>query len=289
MIMNHLEIDSEVSVFLNKVTPTLLREAEIHSMIISLALKCREQKKEVALLARGMNFDGTLAVAGIQTDIVRPMIISNSNSENAKKFARALLKKNIYLPGVNGPLLAVDAFSKVWEEEKKVKLQLGLNLRLFELRKVIMPARVSGLWREATLRDEDLLCQWLDEFGSEAVPHDPKTAGDILHEHVRKMIEGKKMFLWEDKGERVCLVATSRETEKETWIAPVYTPKCFRARGYAGALLANVSQLIVERGKIVLLFTDLANPTSNSIYPKVGYRALADFRHVLFVSSYETV
>jgi len=282
--MNHLEIDHNISEYLNKVTPTLSKNAELHSMLLSLAVRCRDQNKTATLLALGINEDGTLVIASIQTDIERPIIISNANVDDAKKFARALIKKNISLPGVNGPIPAVDAFAEVWAKEKKVELKLGLNLRLFELRKVIMPAMPSGTWREARFEDENLLCQWLDEFGDEAVPHDPKTTMESLHEFVRMKIENKSMFLWVDNGEGVCLVATSRETDKETWIEPVYTPKCFRCRGYAGALIANVSQRIIDRGKIALLFTDLANSTSNSIYQKVGYRSLADFRHIIFDS-----
>ncbi|MGK5090012.1 GNAT family N-acetyltransferase [Bdellovibrionota bacterium FG-2] len=65
-------------------------------------------------------------------------------------------------------------------------------------------------------------------------------------------------------------------------IAPVCTPKHLRGHGYASALTAAVSQRYVDLGKKCLLFTDLSNPTSNSIYQKIGYRPVTDFRHIDF-------
>jgi len=39
-----------------------------------------------------------------------------------------------------------------------------------------------------------------------------------------------------------------------------------------------------EGQRFCFLFTDLANPVSNAIYPKIGYRAVADYRNLDFVS-----
>ena len=36
--------------------------------------------------------------------------------------------------------------------------------------------------------------------------------------------------------------------------------------------------------ELLLLFTDLANPTSNSIYQAIGYRPVADYADVTFAA-----
>lgn len=59
-------------------------------------------------------------------------------------------------------------------------------------------------------------------------------------------------------------------------VAPVYTPKHLRGNGYASSLVARVSRDILEVGKIPILFTEVANPTSNKIYQAIGYRPVAD-------------
>ena len=48
--------------------------------------------------------------------------------------------------------------------------------------------------------------------------------------------------------------------------------------GKVPAVTAEVSRAAVTAGVAhVLLFTDLANPTSNSLYQRIGYRGVADF------------
>ena len=60
-------------------------------------------------------------------------------------------------------------------------------------------------------------------------------------------------------------------------IGPVYTPPDRRGRGYASALVGGVTRDLLAAGRrFCFLYTDLANPTSNSIYQRVGYRPVAD-------------
>jgi predicted GNAT family acetyltransferase len=61
-------------------------------------------------------------------------------------------------------------------------------------------------------------------------------------------------------------------------VAPVYTPTHLRGRGYAGAATIEVSRTALAAGAAeVLLFADLANPTSNALYQRIGYHPVADF------------
>lgn len=63
----------------------------------------------------------------------------------------------------------------------------------------------------------------------------------------------------------------------------MYTPPEHRNRGYASAVVARLSQAILDGGKsFCTLFTDLGNPTSNRIYRKLGYVGVADFLDILF-------
>ena len=44
----------------------------------------------------------------------------------------------------------------------------------------------------------------------------------------------------------------------------------------------DVESFLAERRAFCALFTDLANPTSNAIYARIGYRPLADYAHYRF-------
>jgi predicted GNAT family acetyltransferase len=60
-------------------------------------------------------------------------------------------------------------------------------------------------------------------------------------------------------------------------VGPVYTPPEVRGHGYASAATAAVSQAALEDGlREVVLYTDLANPTSNALYQRLGYRPVED-------------
>jgi uncharacterized protein len=66
-------------------------------------------------------------------------------------------------------------------------------------------------------------------------------------------------------------------------ISPVYTPPEHRRKGYAISCVATLSQMLLDKGnKYCFLFTDLANPTSNSIYQKIGYQPICDFSNYWF-------
>ncbi len=68
-------------------------------------------------------------------------------------------------------------------------------------------------------------------------------------------------------------------------IGPVYTPPEQRGHGYASALVAGVSQWLLDAGnQFCFLFTDLRNPTSNHIYQVIGYQPVGDFTEYSFSS-----
>ena len=73
------------------------------------------------------------------------------------------------------------------------------------------------------------------------------------------------------------MAGLTRQVARATRVASVYTPPEFRRRGYAGAVTAAVSQAALDAGAAeVLLFTDLANPTSNALYQSLGYAPVED-------------
>ena len=97
-------------------------------------------------------------------------------------------------------------------------------------------------------------------------------------------IEQGRVWLWEDEhGERVHLTGANPPAYGVARIGPVYTPREQRGRGYASAAVAEVSQLLLDDGLRVCLFTDQANPTSNRVYEAIGYRPVVDMANLVVV------
>ena len=98
----------------------------------------------------------------------------------------------------------------------------------------------------------------------------------------QRRVGDRDVYLWED-GQPVSMAAKARPTINGITVNLVYTPPQFRRRGYATSCVARLSQLLLDSGwKFCTLFTDLANPTSNDIYQKVGYMPVCDFNECVF-------
>ena len=63
----------------------------------------------------------------------------------------------------------------------------------------------------------------------------------------------------------------------------MHTPRDRRGRGYGTAVTAALSAMLLARGhRFCFLYTDLANPTSNAIYTRIGYEPVCDSREIAF-------
>ncbi|MBO0788662.1 MAG: GNAT family N-acetyltransferase, partial [Actinobacteria bacterium] len=100
---------------------------------------------------------------------------------------------------------------------------------------------------------------------------------------VRDRLRHGGLTLWEEEGRPVSLAGLTRQVAGQVRVGPVYTPPEFRRRGFAAAVTAAVSRAALAAGaQEVLLFTDLANPTSNSLYRRLGYRPVSDYVSLAF-------
>jgi predicted GNAT family acetyltransferase len=73
------------------------------------------------------------------------------------------------------------------------------------------------------------------------------------------------------------MAGSTRQVAGVVRVAGVYTAPAHRQRGYGGAVTAVATQAALDAGaSAVVLFTDLANPTSNALYQRLGYRPVAD-------------
>ena len=118
----------------------------------------------------------------------------------------------------------------------------------------------------------DLLVAWYAAFGAE-IEEPPRDHGPTVEDR----LSHAGFALWMVDGEAVSLAGTTRAVAGAARVAPVYTPPEHRGRGYAAGVTAAVTRAALATGvEEVLLYTDLANPTSNRLYARLGYRPLED-------------
>src|SRR5690606_19300246 len=135
----------------------------------------------------------------------------------------------------------------------------------------------EGILRLADENDLEFVAQGMYDFEIDTGLNDAPNK-EKCYEAIRNRLPEKNIFLWEDKGKVVSMAAKSRPTQNGATVNLVYTPKELRKKGYATSCVAALSQHLLDSGyKFCSLFTDLANPISNSIYMKIGYKPVGDY------------
>ncbi|MBN1858404.1 GNAT family N-acetyltransferase, partial [Candidatus Bipolaricaulota bacterium] len=127
--------------------------------------------------------------------------------------------------------------------------------------------------------DRAVIIRWMRQFHDEAVPEDPLP--DFERLATRHLREGS-IFFW-DNGKPVSMVVHVRSAQSTASISRVFTPPQARGNGYASACVTALCEhLLSQEFTRCVLYTDLANPTSNRIYRQIGFSPVCDVRHFAF-------
>ncbi|MFD0206800.1 MULTISPECIES: GNAT family N-acetyltransferase [Saccharothrix] len=226
--------------------------------------------------------DGVLVAAALRTP-PWPLTLSGVSPEWAEVVADALAG-DVELPGVNGPRDSVEAFVVAWAARTGCGAREHMALRLYELGDLAVPD-VPGTPRLATLDDIPLLSRWRTEFGVEATAQARDENSD---DRARLMLRisltaGHGHVIWYHGDTPVAWAAANAPASGMSRIGPVYTPPEHRRHGYGAAVTAACASWARENGaEHVVLYTDLANPTSNSIYQRIGFRSVVDSAEFVF-------
>ena len=252
------------------------REAE-HNLMLGIcsglqALSANEAPTDDAMPAFFVGSSGDCVVlVGVRTPPYNLVLSEVDEAAGVDALADALIGDD--LPGILGPAEHVGAFAVRWCAANGRAPLLAMSERIFQLTAVRPPAPPPGGIRRAAQADRPLVVAWYGAFAREALPDAPLIDIGALVD--RRLAEGG-VFLWERGGPVSMAVAGSR-TPNGTRIGPVYTPPAYRRQGYASACVAAVSQVQLDAGRrLVFLFTDLANRTSNHIYREIGFEPVRD-------------
>lgn len=280
MTVQTLYIYTDATDFLAVMQPRLAAHEALYGLMLGIALRLQahpERIQQPPYLATVIDGAGG-CTAALMTPPFGLVLYSDQAEPQA---ALHLVAQNLHqhgwaLPTVNGVTHLSAAFAQLWSQVQGVAYRVDVEERVFELRKVASLRYSAGAMRLATLADLDLVTEWIVAFNQEALG---EAASDYAatRQRVQTRITDQTFFLWEDE-EPVALAGITRPTPQGIGVGPVYTPLEKRGCGYATTLVAQVSQQMLDRGRqFCTLFTDLANPTSNSIYQKIGYRPVGDY------------
>jgi uncharacterized protein len=228
--------------------------------------------------------DGERVVAGaIRTPPHNLVLLRPADERALEPLAEAIDDE---LPGVVGGVPEIDAFASAWAGRHALEVVTRFDQRIYELRAVAPPPPVGGAMRLADANDRELALGWVRAFAREAL-HGAEDEDRIVRSvdaRLDSTVSG--LALWEAEGRPVSLAGWGGPTPNGIRIGPVYTPPELRGRGYGTAVTAAASRMLLERGhRCCFLYTDLANPTSNAIYLRIGYKPVCDSREIVFATA----
>ncbi len=256
--------------FFAQALPLLLEDEARHNLLLGVAGNVRTRPDRYDD-ARFWLVEGA---AAMQTP-PRGLILARPRDRAALE--RLVAAIDVELPGVVGAVPEVDDFVELWRRPSERVFSQGI----YQLDAVVPPPRAPGGYRDAGEADFDLVFAWFTAFADEAL-HAPET---VERRHIETRLESPEggIGLWEDDGAIVSICGYGSPTPNGVRIGPVYTPPALRGRGYATSLTAEVSERRLAAGRrFCFLYTDLANPTSNAIYERIGYRRVCESAEVSF-------
>jgi predicted GNAT family acetyltransferase len=222
--------------------------------------------------------DGEVSAVALRTPPFGVGLAASSDFDGIDLLAEDVRRVFPTIPGAIGPVKAAERFVAKWETLTAQRRKVRANERIYRCATVTRARSPRGSMRRFKETDRQLALQWTKLFWTESkLPRAGNDADAMVMIDRRITDPDGGMFFWETESEVVSMAAAGGRTPNGIRIGPVYTPPNFRGKGYATALVADLTSLMLERGRsFCFLFTDLANPTSNSIYAQIGYQPVID-------------
>jgi uncharacterized protein len=259
--------------FLARAEPWLMRAEVENNVILGLATALRERALPIspAPWLATVEQRGEVVACALRTP-PRGLLVTRAAPDALGCLLAELAPEAGALPSVIGPEPSASDFARLWSLAYSRSARVRVRQRLYELRRVTGGAGAPGRLRPAVAGDFDTVRRWVAAFLGEAVPSDPASPDELA----RERLGAGSLFLWED-AEPVSMAGATGKTANGHRVSLVYTPPAARGRGYATACVGALStRLLAAGGRYCCLYTDLANPTSNAIYQRIGYRPLCD-------------
>lgn len=227
--------------------------------------------------------DGVVSAAVLQTPPY-PVQVTSLPAEAVGPLAVALAPSHAGgITDVLGAEPDATAFAQAWASATGQRFSVEMRQRLHRLGEFTPPSPMpAGAARVATSDEIQLACRLDAEF---AAATGQRPASATL---VESRLRTGRLVLWEVAGQPVSTAGLSALNGGVARIGQVYTPPEHRNRGYGAAVTAATTRLAFDYGATsVILFTDVANPTSNALYARLGYQPVEDKVVIAFLPAEE--
>lgn len=252
----------------------LASEPVLHNLILSI-LHSRVAQRDPGRYWIALHGEETVGVV-VQSPLEYPATLTPMGPRAVLAMVDAIAQAGVTLPGVNGDAATAASFAGQWSERCKSAAAPFQGARLYELLELGEVPRAENHLQQGHLRqagpgDRSLMILWTDAFQDEI----GESANDSELRVDRGLAAGQ-IWVWDQKGEAMSMAVSREPVQGVVRLSGVYTPPENRKQGHAAACVHALSKHLRDLGYRCILYTDLGNPTSNSIYRRIGYKAVAE-------------
>ena len=241
----------------------------LHNLILSI-LHERVAHGDPGRYWMAIQRDDTVGVA-VQSPLTFAATLTPMEPAVAAAMADAIAEARVALPGIGSEAATAAIFAGQWSERSKSAATPFQGNRLYQLVRIARAPGIEGKLRQAGPSERSLMILWTRAFEQEI----GESASDA-ELRVDKGMAAGRLWFWDRGGEAVSMAVSREPLLGVVRISGVYTPPEKRKHGYAAACVHAFSKRLSDAGYRCILYTDLGNPTSNSIYRQLGYRAVAE-------------
>lgn len=271
------ELTGRVEEYAARVAGLLERDPVVNNVLLTVVEGTRAGRYDDALFA-WVEDGGEVVDAASHTPPFR-LLLSAMPAVAVDAVCDRLLAVDHRVSGVSGPAGQSRRFADRWSAGTGTQARVRMAQRLLRLGRLSPPAGVPGQLRPAGAPDLRVVAEWIRGFSTGAGV-EPAVDPDLDAE---RRVSDHSLYLWDVGSRPVSMAGNSYPVAGAARISLVYTPPKLRGRGYAGACVAEVSRRLLDAGnRECLLYTDLANPTANSVYSRIGYRPVLDAQELDF-------
>jgi uncharacterized protein len=278
-------LETSINHYLSKVEDLLLRQEANNNLMLGLLERGRNN---IGIYTNGIRLGvveeaGEVIYAFMQTPPNKWILAKvDSIQDNViPAIIQFLFTYKYPVPGVLGPTEQVEEFVRLWKEKSGKQADLHMKQLIYQLDQVKVTPHPSGELILAEDKHLPMVKNWLNQFAKEAKMPLTKQEADSM---ATSFIQKQSLFLWKVGEEIVSMTNNSRRTKNGSSVNAVFTPDEYKRKGYATSIVAAVSQKLLDDGfTFCSLYTDAENPTSNSIYQKIGYNIVGESVEYYFV------
>ncbi|WP_211653150.1 GNAT family N-acetyltransferase [Planococcus alpniumensis] len=267
----------EISEYMEKARPLLEKREDLYSLFLGVLGQIEQRRYETFFLGLAEDAQGIAALALMTPPHPLQWIVCREGANVEALAANEFRNAEIGVSGVIGDKESAERFAEAWGGPVEIAMDQGLY-RIDAVQKKL--PKIPGTWRVANRLDAPLLVDWYQLFGEDTGIGNPSQ--EEAEEKIADFISRKEVFLWEDGGRAVSCMKKARPSKHGITVSFVFTPKELRKKGYARTLVAEITEELLNEYDFAMLYTDLANGTSNKIYQEIGYEQIANPVHLKF-------